>query len=163
MKKLALFALSASMVFTSCEELDDKLNAETDSFMKITIDGGSEINFDYQQMDGRIVSAEQNADNRRVFVLETTNAQPNFWFQFRADIPTGSTQPVLAAMPGDDASLTYNGKTYRLYNGTVNLNHFDLESFGYSEGTFTIYLTNTEDASETVTVSGSFHSSSYIE
>ncbi len=163
MKKLTLFALSTCLAFASCEELDDKLNADTNNFLKITIDGGTEIHFDHEQMEGRIISAQQNEDNREVFVVETTNTQPNFWVQFRADIPAGSTQPILAALPGDDASLTYNGKTYKLYNGTVNLDHFDLESFGYTEGVFTVHLNNIADASETVSVSGSFNASNYTQ
>lgn len=163
MKKISLILLAAAAILSSCK----KLNKDEDSFLKISINGGTEYHFDYSKMDSRIISADQNEDNREVFGLETTSSvtapDPIFWLCFRSDLSTGQTNPIMAAMPGDDASVMYDGKTYRLYNGTVNLDHFDLESFGYSEGSFHLYLLNQANSSESMTIDGSFHASGYTE
>lgn len=165
MKKLTLLFVVLTVTLSSC--LKDKLNSDEKNFLKISINGGAPINFDYKQMDPRIMSAAQNADNREVFVLETTSIvtepSPIFWVCFRTDLPTGQTNPIMQAMPGDDAYLKYEGKIYRLYNGTVNLKHFDLESFGYSEGSFQLYLRNEANAAETISVDGSFYGTSYTQ
>jgi len=66
------------------------------------------------------------------------------------------------ALPSDEVGMILNGKTYKLYNGTLNPKKIDkvVGINGYMKGG-AVTLSNKAIPSETVQVSGSFFHNNY--
>lgn len=161
MKKLALLTLVVAL-FANCgkTKLTDK------PYLKVTV-GGTNYEYNENQIEAGIIKAADQVDNRDVFYVRSIGtslgSNPVFFVQSRTNLTLNQNNPIMAVMPGDEVGMILNSKTYQLKNGTLNPEKTDLVVGigGYMKGVFSVTLTNKANSSEEVQVSGSYFHNNY--